>query len=201
MTYATVELAVRILRGLPTTHPARAPLARRAGECAASAPASTAHLTRLAGDSWRAALRSDETRALDATVTVLETLLAAFPDEHPERAGRLSNHGLALRERYRMTGNADDLEAAARAGRAAVTATPDDPEHRADLADHCHNLTATLTRQHETDPTDDRLRAASTPPDAPTRRPPREIPTCGTGPSTCARCRWSRTGGPGGGRT
>ncbi|MFC8661962.1 CHAT domain-containing protein, partial [Streptomyces sp. NPDC057199] len=52
------------------------------------------------------------------------------PTDHPDRAGRLSNLGLALRTRFERSGAVADLDAAIDAGHQAVEITPTDhPDH------------------------------------------------------------------------
>ncbi|MGW6740047.1 CHAT domain-containing protein [Streptomyces sp. NPDC055025] len=155
---AVVRFAVRLLDALPVAHPRWAGLARRAAALAVSFRPAAAVLDEFTARLWgRATPGSAE---LDAVVTVLETQLAALPENAPERPGYLSNLGLALSRRYAATRDARDLEAAVRAGRSAVDGTPDDAEHRAVRANQGHNLTSVLVTRYEREPTDDHLREA-----------------------------------------
>ncbi|GAB1818583.1 tetratricopeptide repeat protein [Herbidospora sp. RD11066] len=64
---------------------------------------------------------------LDDTIDVLARAAERTDDDHPDRAGRLSNLALALRFRADRSGSTDDLDDAIRAARRAVDATrPDD---------------------------------------------------------------------------
>ncbi|MEU7604439.1 hypothetical protein, partial [Streptomyces sp. NPDC041003] len=69
----------------------------------------------------------------DITVTVRlwQHILTHTPADHPDRAGRLSNLGLALQIWFGRSGAVADLDAAVDAGRQAVETTPADHPNRA----------------------------------------------------------------------
>ena len=75
--------------------------------------------------------RSGDLELLSATADLWQRILTATPADHPDRAGRLSNLGVALQTRFGRTGAAADLDAAIAAGRQAVDATPADHPGRA----------------------------------------------------------------------
>jgi hypothetical protein len=69
-------------------------------------------------------------RGLREAIGVARQAFAATPDDHPDRAGRLSNLGNWLGSRHKRTGARADLEEAIGVARQAVAATPDDhPDH------------------------------------------------------------------------
>jgi hypothetical protein len=95
-------------------------------------------LAALGGVLLTEAQDSADPAMLDVAILVLEQALAGTFADHPDRAGRLSNLGLALRLRAYRTGSRADLDRAA-AGRAAVSAVlagdPDSPAYLATYAD------------------------------------------------------------------
>ena len=85
-----------------------------------------------------------ETRASEA-VAVLTEALSLTPAQHPERARRLDNLGMAYRFRHQITRNPGDLAQAALAYRQAVlTRDADDPDRAHSLA----GLGTALMAQH-----------------------------------------------------
>ena len=91
------------------------------------------------------ALSSNDLDQISAAVQVWQRILAAIPD-HPNRAGILSNIGLALRARFERAGQLDDADAAIKAGRDAVAATPAD---HPDRPGHLSNLGLALQARFE----------------------------------------------------
>ena len=68
---------------------------------------------------------------LDRAITMNEQAVASTPDDHPDRAGRLNNLGIALQSRFERTGSMDDLDRAITTNEQAVASTPDDHPDRA----------------------------------------------------------------------
>ncbi|WP_280423369.1 CHAT domain-containing protein [Nocardia carnea] len=68
-------------------------------------------------------LPSFGTDALTAAARLWQQILAATPDHHPGRAGRLGSFGLILAARFERTGAPADLDRAVDVGRRAVQAT------------------------------------------------------------------------------
>ena len=83
---------------------------------------------------------------LEAAITRSEAAVQATPEDHPDRAGRLSNLGAHFSSRYERTGNMQDLEAAITRSEAAVQATPEDHPGRAAMLS---NLGHWLSRRYE----------------------------------------------------
>ena len=91
---------------------------------------------------------------LEEAIALLRQAVGATPDDHPERAGRFSNLGIALRSRFDRSGTLTDLDEAINLGRQAVRATPDD---HPDLAIYQANLASMLQgRFDRTEATEDR---------------------------------------------
>ena len=59
--------------------------------------------------------------------------MQATPADHPDRAGYLSNLGIALSARFERTGRDADLDAAIESWQQAVQATPADHPGRAEV--------------------------------------------------------------------
>jgi len=94
---------------------------------------------------------------VEAAVTVAALAVDETPADHPDRAGRLSNHGLALRLRFDRVGVLADLDAAIEAGTRAVdVAAADDP----DLVGYLANLADSYQTRHEITGHDEDLHAA-----------------------------------------
>ena len=66
-------------------------------------------------------------------VSVWQRILSVTPEDHPNRAGYLSNLRTALGTRFDRTGAQTDLDEAIGVGRAAVSATPEDHPDRAKI--------------------------------------------------------------------
>lgn len=69
--------------------------------------------------------------AIDRSIGWLRQALAALPPEHPDRADLHANLGVALRQRYDLTGDLADLDAAITHLDEAVAVTPADHPDRA----------------------------------------------------------------------
>ena len=77
------------------------------------------------------AMSTSDLTLITTTVSVCERVLTATPTDHPDRAGRLSDLGVALGARFGRTGAQGDLDEAITVGRGAVQATPADHPDRA----------------------------------------------------------------------
>jgi CHAT domain/Tetratricopeptide repeat len=75
--------------------------------------------------------RGGQRDLLDQAVTLFRAALAATPQDHPDRVGRLNNLGNALRTLFDRTGDQDTLVEAVQLGRDAVAAIPQNHPHRA----------------------------------------------------------------------
>ena len=76
------------------------------------------------------AMSTSDLTLITTTVSVCERVLTATPTDHPDRAGRLSNLGVALRVRFGRTGAQGDLDEAITVGRGAVQDAPADHPDR-----------------------------------------------------------------------
>ncbi|WP_165983861.1 tetratricopeptide repeat protein [Streptomyces sp. YIM 98790] len=90
--------------------------------------------------------QAPDTDLVSYTVRLWKRLLDATDPAHPNRAGRLSNYGAALRIRFQRTGSAEDLDQAVTAGQEAVEATR--PSHR-NRAGRLSNLGIALQLRYE----------------------------------------------------
>jgi CHAT domain/Tetratricopeptide repeat len=90
------------------------------------------------------AQRSVDEELLSAATRLWDRILTATPDDHPDRAGRLSNLGNALRTRFERNGTRADIDGAIQAVQQAVQATPDGHPDRAMFLTNLGN--ALLTR-------------------------------------------------------
>ncbi|MET8876228.1 tetratricopeptide repeat protein [Nocardia sp. NPDC004604] len=77
---------------------------------------------------------------LDEAMESKRAAVAATPADHPDRAGRLNNLGLALQNRFERTGSMTDLDEAVESKRAAVAATPADHPDRAMYLNNLGNV-------------------------------------------------------------
>ena len=69
---------------------------------------------------------------LDRAITANEQAVASTPYDHPDRAGRVNNLGIALQRRFERTGSMTDLDRSITMIEDAVTSNPDDrPSHAA----------------------------------------------------------------------
>ncbi len=97
-------------------------------------------------------MRSEEietegvTELLDDGVQALRNAVAATPGDHPDRAGRLNNLGVALHALYEVNSQAETLAEAAQVIREAIAATPAD---HTDLASRLNNLGTMLCAMAE----------------------------------------------------
>ncbi len=76
------------------------------------------------------AQRSRDPALLSVTTGLWQRILAATPADHPNRAGRLTNLGMALRMRFQQTESLASLDEAIQAFSQAVQASPDDHPNR-----------------------------------------------------------------------
>lgn len=63
---------------------------------------------------------------LAAAISIGELAIISAPEDHPDKAGWLTNLSVYRLHRYARTGNMDDLEAAILKAELALSATPGD---------------------------------------------------------------------------
>ena len=63
---------------------------------------------------------------LQAAIFKAELAVSITSEDHPDQAGRLSNLGIRLLDRYKRRGDWEDLQAAISKAELALSATPED---------------------------------------------------------------------------
>ncbi|KAJ6556868.1 CHAT domain-containing protein [Mycena vulgaris] len=86
-----------------------------------------------------------------------ESAVAQTPEGHPDLARQLQHLGVSFTDRYKTSGNLEDLEAALQNNRAAVAQTPKD---HPDLAQRLQNLAVSLRNRYRRSGNLDDLEAA-----------------------------------------
>jgi hypothetical protein len=93
------------------------------------------------------ALNSADLAVVSAATEMWQRILLYTPADHPDRAGRLSNLGVALQTRFERTGDPADLDAAIATVREAIQATSaEDPDRAGRLSNLSVALQASFGR-------------------------------------------------------